>query len=179
MSEPPCVAIRACLLPIQPQDLAALFEQQSDPQACRLAAVKPRERAAFMTHWSKVLSDPDVIARGIWIDDLLAGNISCFQRGSAYRDLSQPDPPAPHTPARQHYVGYWLGRRHWGRGIATRALTLFLTEVRIRPLHSRVARDNVASLRVLQKCGFIITGYESSDETDRYLACEEALLRLD
>ena len=57
-------------------------------------------------------------------------------------------------------VGYWLGREYWGKGIATRALSTFLDHVKTRPLHAHVAKHNRASIRVLEKCGFTITGEE-------------------
>ncbi|MGD9690306.1 MAG: GNAT family N-acetyltransferase [Phycisphaerales bacterium] len=72
-----------------------------------------------------------------------------------------------------HAVGYGLGRAHWGRGIASRALELLLAEVAVRPLHARAAASNPASIRVLLKNGFVITGRGLSPETDRYIACEE------
>ena len=56
----------------------------------------------------------------------------------------------------QREVGYWLGRAYWGRGIATRALTAFLGELPTRPLFARAAKDNRASLRVLEKCGCVV-----------------------
>ncbi len=51
-------------------------------------------------------------------------------------------------------VGYWLGQRFWGRGIATVALSAFLEIEQTRPLYAHVARHNVGSLRVLEKCAF-------------------------
>jgi hypothetical protein len=47
-------------------------------------------------------------------------------------------------------VTYWTGRSYWGKGIATDALNAFLVVERSRPLHARVAFDNVASRRVLR-----------------------------
>jgi len=78
----------------------------------------------------------------------------------------------------QDMVGYWIGRDHWGRGIATRAVALLLEHVSARPLHARAARHNGASIRVLEKCGFRATGFEASPETDRFLACEEVTMVL-
>ena len=59
-------------------------------------------------------------------------------------------------------IGYWLGRAHWGRGIATaavRALTAYGFEhcdlVRIYAL---VFAPNEASARVLSKAGFELEG---------------------
>jgi RimJ/RimL family protein N-acetyltransferase len=59
--------------------------------------------------------------------------------------------------AGQRKVGYWIGKEFWGRGIATRALALFLAEVSERPLYASVATSNVGSIRVLEKCGFTIS----------------------
>ena len=43
-------------------------------------------------------------------------------------------------------VGYWIGREYWGKGVASRALALFLMEVDERPLHAYVATHNAGSL---------------------------------
>lgn len=58
----------------------------------------------------------------------------------------------------KHEFGYWLGRRHWGRGYATEAGRTFLAYVfgrlDIESLRSGVFFDNPASLRVQVKLGF-------------------------
>ena len=51
-------------------------------------------------------------------------------------------------------VTYWIDRSFWGRGFTSRALELLLHEVSVRPIRTRVASDNIGSLRVLQKVGF-------------------------
>ena len=75
-------------------------------------------------------------------------------------------------------VCYWLGREFWGKGIASRALRVFLREVQVRPLYARVAKDNVASLRVLQKCGFEIRGEARGFAHARGEEVEELVLEL-
>jgi RimJ/RimL family protein N-acetyltransferase len=56
-------------------------------------------------------------------------------------------------------VCFWIGRSYWGRGVATEALRSFLAEVDTRrPMRARAAKDNVASARVLAKCGFRVVG---------------------
>ena len=51
--------------------------------------------------------------------------------------------------------------------MATAALTAFLRLEPIRPLHAGVAKHNVASIRVLQKCGFKIDSVEeASNDAD-------------
>ena len=78
----------------------------------------------------------------------------------------------------QDHVGYWIDRAYWGLGIASRALHLLLGEVSKRPLVATAATSNGASLRVLQKCGFVVEGVRLSPASDRYPECEEAVLVL-
>jgi len=123
-------------------DLPIFFEHQADPEATRMAAFPSRDRDAFMAHWEKVRADRTVTTRTILFDGEVAGNVVCF---------SQSGMPL---------VGYWIGRSYWGRGIATRALTIFLGTVRARPLYALVAKHNLGSIRVLEKCGFTVCGEE-------------------
>ncbi len=76
-------------------------------------------------------------------------------------------------PPEERDVGYWLGREFWGRGIATRALAALLVEVDERPLYAHVARHNIGSRRVLEKCGFVVVDVAAVD------GIEEDILRLD
>jgi RimJ/RimL family protein N-acetyltransferase len=61
-------------------------------------------------------------------------------------------------------VGYWLGQEYWGKGIASRALALFLDQVTTRPLYAHVAKHNTGSYRVLEKCGFKIFREDPQNE---------------
>ena len=54
-------------------------------------------------------------------------------------------------------LGYWIARRHWGRGIATeasRALLDIARTLRLPRLQASHFLDNPASGRVLEKLGF-------------------------
>ncbi len=66
----------------------------------------------------------------------------------------------------------------WGQGIASQALALFLDTVPVRPLYARAASDNIGSLRVLRKAGFVIIGTETSYAAARKTEIEETILRL-
>ncbi|GGM69752.1 GNAT family acetyltransferase [Thermogymnomonas acidicola] len=61
------------------------------------------------------------------------------------------------------HVGYWIGRKFWGMGYATRALSLVcdfaFRDLGMHRLHTRVLEDNLRSLRVLMKNGFQVEGY--------------------
>ena len=48
-----------------------------------------------------------------------------------------------------------------------------------RPLLGRAAADNVASLRVLEKCGFVFVGESRGHSNARDAEIVEVLLRLD
>jgi ribosomal-protein-alanine N-acetyltransferase len=56
-------------------------------------------------------------------------------------------------------LGYWLGRAYWNEGIATAAVAAMvphaMREMRLYRLQARVFEDNLASMRVMEKCGFI------------------------
>jgi RimJ/RimL family protein N-acetyltransferase len=59
-------------------------------------------------------------------------------------------------------VGYFIGEDYWNKGIVTVALNL-ITEYGFRNLnivriHSGVYEHNLASQRVLEKCGYIKEG---------------------
>lgn len=144
-----------CLRPVEESDLVAFFEHQRDPVAVQMAAFPPRDHAAFMAHWHKILLDPSVIARTILRGGDVVGNAVCWRQSD------------------MRLVGYWLGRSFWGQGIASRALTEFVAAIPERPLYARVAKDNVASIRVLQKAGFQCTGEGVAAAAARGDAVEE------
>ena len=75
-------------------------------------------------------------------------------------------------------VTYWIGREFWGKGIATKALAEFLGHVPVRPLYARAAKDNVASIRVLTKCGFCVTGEERGFANAQGAEIQELVLEL-
>lgn len=53
-------------------------------------------------------------------------------------------------------IGYWLGKPYWGKGIMTRSVKALIERFKgkIDLIESRVNANNVASQRVLEKCGF-------------------------
>ncbi len=118
-------------------DFPILFEYQRDPEANRMAAFPARDWEAFTTRWLDTLANDALGKRAILVDGELAGTVVSFDQEG------------------QREVGYWLGRNYWGSGIATAALSAYLNEEPIRPLHAFVAEHNAASMRVVEKCGFL------------------------
>jgi RimJ/RimL family protein N-acetyltransferase len=119
-------------------DLPTFYAHQCDPAAVQMAAFASRNEKDFADHWSEILGNPEVLKRTIVHQGKVAGNLVSFEQSG------------------KTLVGYWLGREHWGKGVATSALTQFLRVVTRRPIYAFVAKRNAGSLRVLQKCGFAI-----------------------
>ena len=119
------------------EDLLAFFAHQQDPVAHQMAGFQPREREAFMVHWTNILANESVFKQTIVFESTVAGNVLCFEASG------------------KRLVGYWVDRAYWGRGIASRALAQFVSQIPTRPLHAYVAKANGGSIRVLEKCGFI------------------------
>ena len=128
-----------------------------------MAAFTPRDpsdRAAFMAKWTRLLADDTIIKKTILVNGRVVGTIARFELVG------------------KSNVTYWIGKEFWGRGFATQALSLFLRDVPTRPLYASAARDNVASLRVLEKCGFRIIGIERGYAKARGEAIDEVMLEL-
>lgn len=127
--------------PVTLEDVDIFFEHQSDPQATAMADFPSREREPHRQHWiTKILANPGGLARTVMYGQEVAGNLVSWTQ-DGHRE-----------------IGYWIGREYWGRGIASRALVLFLEDINERPLWAYVAKGNAASSRVLEKCGFKTTG---------------------
>lgn len=129
----------------QDSDLAVFWEQLTDSAFQQVAAVTRGyhyDRGHFDAHWAKVRSDPAVTLRTVLADGTVVGHAAVF------------------GPPQEREVTYSIGREHWGRGIATRALAELIRLEGTRPLYAAAAADNAGSVRVLEKCGFTVTGHE-------------------
>ncbi len=144
---------------VEEGDLAVFFEHQLDSEATEMAAFPSRTFDAFFQHWQKSLANRANLLRTIISQGEVAGNVVCWKQGERFQ------------------VGYWLGKAYWGKGIATLALSRLLKEVKARPLYARVAKRNVASIRVLEKCAFTVCGEDTFVDTDGSEA-EEFIMKL-
>ena len=148
---------------VRDDDLPIFFSQQLDKTANQMAAFTakdPADREAFTAHWNKILADEGIAIRTIVYDGQVAGYV--LNHGW----FGEPE------------ISYWIGKEYWGRGIATRALSEYLGQIKRRPLYGRVAKDNFASLRVMEKCGFKIIGEEKGFSNARQVEVEELILIL-
>src|SRR5262245_3241652 len=122
---------------------------------------RQHDRAAFDTHWKRITDSTANVNKTILRGDEVAGHIACFPRDGEFE------------------VTYWLGKKHWGNGVATQALKKLLQEITHRPIFARAAKDNIGSVRVLQKCDFKIIGEDKGFAQGRGEETEEYIFRLD
>ena len=160
MGQPHVVTLRVT----RDGDLDALFAFGRHEEAVRMAAftaADPADRGAFDAHWRRLLADPTVDARTVRADGEIVGSVA------RWLDDGEAE------------ITYWIDPAHWGRGIATRAMRLFLDVLRDRPVRAHVAADNAASIAVLERLGFRRVGSELSYANARGTEIEEYRYRLD
>src|SRR5208283_2114884 len=104
-------------------DYPVLFELQRDPAASRMAAFGTRDPDAgeLAARWK----GSRAVGKAIVVDGAVVGFVASF--------LLEGEPQ----------VTYWIAREHWGRGIASAALSRFLQGFPARPVYASAARDNV------------------------------------
>jgi RimJ/RimL family protein N-acetyltransferase len=141
-------------------DLDAFYEHQRDPRATDMALFPARDREAFDAHWQRLLANDAATAKTIVHEGEPAGNVLSWEQDG------------------RRLVGYWVGPEFWGKGLATRALGELVREVNTRPLHAWVATSNVASIRVLEKCGFVTVDSKTEHDERLGVDVDELLLEL-
>ncbi len=144
-------------------DLEYFFIFQLDREASYLAAFTqkdPTDKTAYLEKYSKLLNDPTISMLTIIVDNNIAGSISKFEiEGEAE-------------------ITYWIDRKYWGKGIATKALKELLKIESKRPVLGRVAFDNIGSQRVLEKCNFVKVGTDKGFANARQTEIEEFIYKL-
>src|SRR4029077_19426521 len=99
---------------VETSDISIFFEQQLDLEANRMAAFvrdDPHDRAAFDAHWKRIMDSTGIVKKTILRGEAVAGHISCYPQEGELE------------------VTYWLGKKHWGKGVATQALKKLLQEI--------------------------------------------------
>lgn len=141
---------RLLLRPGWSQDAPALFETIGDERIVRNLATapwpyRPEDADAWLATERRV-SEPSLLIflHGGGAPELI-GAVGFGRR-----------------PTGETEFGYWIARRHWGRGYATEAGRAILATarhgLRLRRLDAGHFLDNPASGRVLEKLGFRPTG---------------------
>ena len=131
---------------VQDSDYAIFFEMRCDGAAAQMAAfgIQDPDAASFAARWKKASATGQANHKAITLGRDGDGEVVGFVATFLLEGKLQ--------------IAYWIARRYWGRGIASAALTQLLEQVTTRPLYASAAKDNVGSIRVLEKCGFKIFG---------------------
>jgi RimJ/RimL family protein N-acetyltransferase len=136
------------LRPWRADDVGVLPRVANDPEVARYMNHRfpsPYTRADAAAWIRLKLDERDLLHWAIDVDGELAGGIGLI-RGVLEH-------------AGNVAIGYWIGRRFWGRGIASdalRALSAHAIEtLRPRRLWANVMGANAASARVLEKAGYL------------------------
>lgn len=149
----------------RPEDLPHFFRFQLNPRARWMAAFTapdPSDWERFQAGWGRILADETITKRTLLHEGEVAGNVLLF---------------TAHWSGKRE-VGYTVDPQLWGRGLATAALRALLAEVEERPLQARAAADNAASIRVLEKCGFVRIGTARGYANARGAEIDEAIFEL-
>jgi [ribosomal protein S5]-alanine N-acetyltransferase len=145
-------------------DLSFFFQfQQLDDEANYLAAFTqkdPIDKTAYLQKYTKFVNDPTINMQTIIVENMIAGSIAKFEIEG------------------QAEVTYWIDKKFWGKGVATRALKTLLENETTRPIFGRVAFDNFGSQKVLEKCGFVKIGTDKGFANARQAEIEEFIYRL-
>lgn len=143
---------RLLLRPGWAEDAPALAKAISDEMIVRNLANAPwpyglREAQAFLgAPKDPVLPNLLVFARTIGAPELV-GSCGLMRK-----------------PSGAVVLGYWIARDHWGRGYATEAgkqLIEIARTIGLNRLEASYFSDNPASGRVLEKLGFVPTGFRA------------------
>ena len=124
------------LRPTEISDLDIMFEFQTDKEGGYLAAFMPKDptdKFTYIEKYTKLLGEPTVNNQTIILDNIIVGSIAKF--------IMEGDTE----------ITYWIDRKYWGKGIATKTLKEFLAIETNRPIFGRVAFDNFGSQK-FRKC---------------------------
>ena len=147
---------RLVLRPLRVSDAAAIFALFNDWDVVRYLSSPPwpytRGDAEAFVHAVTNPADQTVeIVFAITLEGKLIGTIGLRQRAAS--NLQSGD---------GWNIGYWLGKRYWGHGYMTEALRALVTHVftltRSEEIYCGAFADNLGSLRVQQKVGFVHEG---------------------
>lgn len=152
---------RLILRKVRGEDAEPMFRNwASDPEVTKYVTWPPHESIqtsnAVIQRWIKEESDPKTIRYMITTkeSDEPIGSIDVVD----YVD------GAPE-------IGYCLSRKHWGKGYMTEACKAFikyLMDIGFSKIVIEANVENLASNRIIQKCGFVFTHQEHKEQSSRF-----------
>jgi ribosomal-protein-alanine N-acetyltransferase len=153
---------RLTLRPFQETDVDPLYEIQHDPQAMRYTFCAPSRAEAErrLRAYADLLEE---LGYAPWTV-VLQSRARVIGWGGLNVD--------PFDPGWGVEVAYFFHPSYWGRGFATELVQASLeqgfTQHDLTAIGAFAHRDNVGSIRVLEKCGFRFFGFEPRLNRNRY-----------
>jgi ribosomal-protein-alanine N-acetyltransferase len=145
------------------EDLVDLFEFQKDEpynQMAAFTAENPSDQAAYLKKWKGLLIKEGVEIQTILSEEKVLGSVLYYEMGGELN------------------LSYGIAPKHWGKGLATKAVGMFLEKITKRPIYARVAFDNIPSRRVLEKNGFQLIAKDRYFANARGMEIEELIFKL-
>ena len=143
---------RCILRRLRPTDAAALARHGNNINVARHLRDRfphpytPGDAASFIEFAASLESDAAIVA--IEVGGEVAGVTGLTVGADVERFAAE--------------IGYWLGEQYWGQGIATEAVSLLTTyafdHLNLLRLFALPFADNAASVRVLEKAGYVREG---------------------
>ena len=149
---------RVLLRPLEIKDAKSLQENINDPDIYKYTLTIPHpytnsDAEWWINHTQERIKQKKAYELGIALketSEIIGGMGLCHI--DAKRDSAE--------------VGYWLGKKYWGKGITTEALELLMNfafnELKLHRLYANTFIDNIGSQRVLEKSGFTREGRRKS-----------------
>ncbi len=138
---------RLIIKPLSQEDAPEVFEWASDKIVNRFLPYQPYKSVAQVRKWIASIEDEDY-EFGFFLKD----GGKCIGSGSIGRNQNG-----------DYDLGYNFNRNYWGRGYATEAGKALIDwayhQLGARSFASNHAIENVASGRVIEKCGFQFSHY--------------------
>ena len=139
-------------------DLDGFCAMEADEEVRRYVGGAPRTReAAEQRFWERAMQ-PVEGRLAMWATVLKADG-SYIGRCGLYPKLKEEG-----RVAGEAVLGFYLARQFWGQGFATEAGRAFVDfgfdELRLERIVTAVEVGNKASIRVLEKLGFVVTRHE-------------------
>ena len=150
---------RILLRPWCEEDAEVLFKWASDPDVGPRAGWPPHKSVEESREIIRTVFQNDttwaIVLKGAGVVGAIGYGPSCDCNLPARDD--------------EPIAGYWVAKPYWNQGICTEALRLMTDHIRqtteIKSLISGHFIDNLASGRVMEKCGFVPTGETCIDES--------------